>query len=121
MVRIVTWCTAASAISMSGSVKVFGCRPLTEGWRAHGRPASENLQGRKPRERETRVVGRALWGFECRCAELCGQLCGLTGQSDIRPSAVTAGREPANKASAFAASWHGRCHEVSILIIGPVG
>src|SRR5260370_10024864 len=26
-------------------------------------------------------------------------------------------REPANKASAFAACCHGRCHEVSILII----
>jgi hypothetical protein len=40
-------------------VKVFGCRPLTEGWRAHGRPASENLQGRKPREgRRGRFVAR---------------------------------------------------------------
>src|SRR5258708_15513519 len=28
---------------MTAFVKVFGCRPLTEGWRAHGRPASENL------------------------------------------------------------------------------
>jgi hypothetical protein len=45
-------------------------------------------------------------------AELCGQLCGLTEQADIRPSAVTAGGEPANRASAFAASWHGRCHAV---------
>jgi hypothetical protein len=35
-----------AALHMSAPVKVFGCRPLTEGWRAHGRPASENLQGR---------------------------------------------------------------------------
>src|SRR6266568_9327803 len=41
---------AADITGMTESVKVFGCRPLREGWRAHGRPASENLQGRKPRE-----------------------------------------------------------------------
>src|SRR6516225_7136852 len=35
---------------MSAFVKVFGCRPLTDGAAQHGRPASENLQGRKPRE-----------------------------------------------------------------------
>src|SRR5258708_21210873 len=47
------------AVHESATVKVFGCRPLTEGWRAHGRPASENLQGRKPREgRRGRFVAR---------------------------------------------------------------
>jgi len=38
---------------------------------AHGRPASENLQGRKPRD-ETRAVGQwvallACWGDAVRC------------------------------------------------------
>ena len=48
-----------AALHMSPFVKVFGCRPLREGWRAHGRPASENLQGRKPREgRRGRFVAR---------------------------------------------------------------
>jgi hypothetical protein len=69
-----------------------------------------------------RGVGRRGCGFWVSgwCAELCGQLCGLTEQPDIRPSAVAGGGEPANEASAFAAS-HGRCHEVSILMIGSVG
>ena len=53
-------------VGMSPPVKVFGCRPLREGWRAHGRPASENLQGRKPREgRRGRFVAR-YGGFEFR-------------------------------------------------------
>src|SRR2546426_7851855 len=48
-----------TSLVMSGFVKVFGCRPLTEGWRAHGRPASENLHGKKPREgRRGRFVAR---------------------------------------------------------------
>ena len=42
---------------MSPIVKVFGCRPLTDDAAQQGRPASENLQGRKPREaRRGRLV-----------------------------------------------------------------
>src|SRR5947209_20458069 len=37
------------AVSFSGFVKVFGCRPH-EGGAAHTGPAYANLQGRKPRE-----------------------------------------------------------------------
>src|SRR5206468_1505496 len=51
--------TSLQRVRNDANVKVFGCRPLREGWRAHGRPASENLQGRKPREgRRGRFVAR---------------------------------------------------------------
>src|SRR5690349_17338025 len=56
----------------SGYVKGFGCRPY-QGWsRRHGGPASESLQGRKPREWVRGAVWRALWGFERRAR--CGGL-----------------------------------------------
>src|SRR5258707_10720932 len=53
----------------SANVKVFGCRPH-EGGAAHSgagvrKPPMEETAGR-----DTLVVRRALWGFECR--ERCG-------------------------------------------------
>jgi hypothetical protein len=45
---------------MSAAVKVFGCRPLANDCHEHGRPASENLQWRKPRE--MRCDGSARYG-----------------------------------------------------------
>jgi hypothetical protein len=39
-----------SSLTIIAPYKVFGCRPLAERGRARRRPASENLQGRKPRE-----------------------------------------------------------------------
>ena len=51
------WFVMLNSLPMSAFVKVFGCRPLTDGAAQHGRPASENLQGRKPREgRRGRLV-----------------------------------------------------------------
>jgi len=44
----------------SGSVKVFGCRPLTNDCHTHERPAFENLQGRKPREMGCGGAARAM-------------------------------------------------------------
>ena len=57
-------------VAMSPKVKVFGCRPLTT-VRRHGRPASENLRGRKPRIGEALAVGWArLWGFGWRACSV---------------------------------------------------
>ena len=59
--------------SLSGFVKVFGCRPHDDGATYCGGPAYENLQGRKPRAmRCWRCGAIELWGFERRglCVEV---------------------------------------------------
>jgi hypothetical protein len=56
---------------MADFVKVFGCPAAHERCRGLRRPASENLQGRKPRDRERAGVRCALWGFERRRRGVC--------------------------------------------------
>jgi hypothetical protein len=50
---------------MSAIVRVFGCQPHTSVAAHSGGPASENLQGGKPRQGYGDGL-RGLWGFERR-------------------------------------------------------
>ncbi len=132
---------------MSPSVKVFGCRPLDGRCRAHRRPASENLQGRKPREgiRGWRGVG---YGDLSAADEVCD--CGRGARSELADgeaalnerrvrvergevvgrfettagylSALCRGRSRTSDATSDLRDCDGG-HEVSILmtIVGPVG
>ena len=56
-------CTAFAALHESASVKVFGCRPLTDGATHSGGRRTKTSKGGN-RAKLNAVVERALWGFE---------------------------------------------------------
>ncbi len=64
--------TEPMKLSMSGAVKVFGCRPHEGGTARTAGPASANLQGRKPREVwrgcASDAMGISLLAVYCRGA-----------------------------------------------------